>query len=556
MNMVRCFCFLFLLISFLILPAVSSPPPPPPPQACTIIGIGKGATSDGSVIVSHTDCGPDSRIRVVPGRSYSAGEQAPVYWGLQDPTEPLDHPGEILGYIPQVRKTYTYFRSAYSHLNEHQLGIAESTTGQRPELSNEKGKCEQIMSIEAAQIFALERCRKAREAVQLIGDLVTKYGFLCSSGDGSEALCIGDPHEVWVMEIFGVGTEWKQNSGKPGAIWAAQRLPEDHITMIPNWSIIKQIAPQDTSRFMVSVNYMQEAIDRGWYDPNSGKPFIWQEIYAPVTQEYATSRFWLFYSTFTPNLFPWPDREMGDDPLKGINPYFQYVEPLSIYPFSAKPERKLSVRDVIAFQRSVFEGTIYDLTADPHWLVPDGRGNYVKSPLATPFPGRDLRTLLKITNRRPVARHRGHYGMVCQLRSWLPDAIGGVYWVYLDNPYFSPYVPIYAGVHETASCYQIYNPEQFDENSARWAIDFVDNLAGLKFQMVIADVRAVRDPWEDAIFTRQQAIETEAIRLYKTSASKGKDYLTKYCSGLQEEVLVMFSHLRNDLITRYTNNRE
>ena len=63
------------------------------------------------------------------------------------------------------------------------------------------------------------------------------------------------------------------------------------------------------------------------------------------------------------------------------------------------------------------------------------------SPLATPFPNSDLRALLKLSNRRPVARHRGHYGMVCQLRGWLPDAIGGVYWVYQDNPIISPYVP-------------------------------------------------------------------------------------------------------------------
>ena len=525
-------------------------------QACTVVGVGKKASSDGSVIVSHTDCGPDSRIRVVPGRNYSADEKAPVYWGLQDPGEPLDHPREILGYIPQVRRTFTYFRSAYSHLNEHQLGIAESSTSQRSELVTEKGKCGQIMSIEAAQIFALERCQTAREAVQLIGDLVTWYGFLCSSGDASEALCIGDPQEVWVMEIFGVGPEWKKESGKPGAIWAAQRLDDDHVTMIPNWSIIKEIHAEDQERFMVSANYIQEAIDRGWYDSSSSKSFNWQDVYAPLTQEFATSRFWLFYSTFTPGLYPWPDRKMSDDPLKGINPYYQFVEPLTIYPFSAKPERKVSVRDVIAFQRSVFEGTIYDITADPNWLVPDGKGGYIKSPLATPFPGRDLRALLKLTNRRPVARHRGHYGMVCQLRSWLPDAIGGVYWVYLDNPYFSPYVPMYAGMTKTATCYQIYDPENYSDASARWAIDFVDNLSNLKFQKAIEDVRTVRNPWEESIFMRQEAIEKEAMRLYAKSGKKAREYLTNYCTGLQDEVLLMFHELRDMLIVKYTNNRE
>lgn len=528
----------------------------PAAWACTVIGVGRLASADGSVIVSHTDCGPDSRIRVVPGRVHAPGETAPVYWGLQDPSQPPEAPVEILGHIPQAERTFTYFRSAYSHLNENQLAIAESTTNQRPELANEKGKCEQIMTIEQAQVFALQRCRTAREAVRLIGELVTAYGFLCSSGDGSESLCIGDPREVWVMEVFGVGPAWKKDSGRPGAIWAAQRLPDDHATMIPNWSIIKEIRAGDPENFIVSANYMQEAVDRGWYDPKSGRPFVWQETYAPLPQEFATGRFWLFFSTFTPSLRVWPDRKLGEDLFKGINPYYQFVEPLSIYPFSARPERQISVRDVITFQRSVFEGTIYDLTADPNWLVPDGKGGYVKSPLATPFPGKDLRTLLRLTNRRPVARHRGHYGMVCQLRSWLPDPVGGVYWVYLDNPYFSPYVPIYAGVRDTAECYRLYDPARYSDASARWTIDFVDNLAGLRFQKAAADVRAVRDPWEDGIFARQTEVEAEAVRVFRESPEAARDYLTRYCVGLQEEVPRMYIQLREKLIVTYTNNQE
>jgi dipeptidase len=95
---------------------------------CTIIAVGKKASADGSVIISHTDCGPDNRIRVVHGRSFRKGEMAPVYWGIQDINRPLDDYGEILGYIPQVERTYTYFHSAYPHMNEHQLAIAESTT--------------------------------------------------------------------------------------------------------------------------------------------------------------------------------------------------------------------------------------------------------------------------------------------------------------------------------------------------------------------------------------------------------------------------------------------
>ncbi len=175
------------------------------------------------------------------------------------------------------------------------------------------------------------------------------------------------------------------------AIWAAQRLPEDQATMIPNWSIIEEIDAKDKNNFMVSKNYKQEAIDRGWYNPKSGKPFIWQEAYAPIPREWATGRFWLFHQTFAPNYAEWPDRFIKDDPYKGMNQYVQTVEPLSIYPFSVQPEKKISVQDVMAFQRSTFEGTIYDMTSGPQWLVTDGKGGYVKSPLATPFPDSDTR---------------------------------------------------------------------------------------------------------------------------------------------------------------------
>ncbi len=525
--------------------------------ACTIIAVGKKATADGSVIISHTDTGPDSRIFYVPGKTYKAGDLAPVFWGIQDADRPLNDDGKIIGYIPQVEKTYGYFQSAYSHMNEYQLGIAESTTAQRDELicTMENGK--QIMTIEQAMIFALQRYKKAKDATQFIGNLLTTYGFLPSSGDGSETLVIADTEEAWVFEVFGVGPGWTPESKKPGAIWAAQRLPDDQATMIPNWSIIKEIKPEDKDNYMVSANFMQEAIDRGWYNPLSGKPFIWQEIYTPLPEEYATSRFWLFYHTFTPNMKNWPDRMLEpSNPFKGMQPYYQVVEPLSIYPFSAVPEKKISVQDIIAFQRSTFEGTIYDMTSYPEWLVPDGKGGFIKSPLATPFPGSEMRKLIKQTYRRPVARHRGHYGMVMQLRGWLPNEIGGVYWVYLDNPYFSPYVPIYSGNLSVAETYNTYDPNKYDEKSARWAIDFVDNLANLRFQDIAQDVRLIRNPFEAEMFSNQRKVEEEALNLYKKNPKLAREFLTNYSNGKMNQVTEMFLNLRDQIITKYTNNKE
>ncbi len=522
-------------------------------DGCTDIIVGKLASVDGSVITSHTGCCSECRVHVVHGRKYKKGAKAPVYYGLQDVKKPLNEYGKILGYIPQVEKTYTYFHSGYSHMNEHQLAIGESTLSQKDELKVDITTGKQIMTIEQAMVFALQRCRRAREAIRLITSLVDKYGFLPSCGPESEALCIADPEEAWVLEVFSVGPDWSPESGKPGAIWAAQRVPDDHVAIVPNWSIIKEIDPNDHENFMVSENYMQVAIDHGWYDPKSGEPFIWQKAYSPTPREWAISRLWLFYSTVAPNLKDWPNRKLTN-PYRGYDSYHQYIEDISIYPFSVKPDKKLSVRDVIDFQRSIYEGTIYDMTADIDWFVPDKNGNLKKSPLATPFPTRDMRELLDITYRRMVSR--GGYGMVAQCRSWLPDPVGGVYWFYLDNQYVSTYVPIYAGVQQIADSYKEYDPDHFSDTSARWAIDFVDNLLYLKWQEAIKDLRKLRDPLEDKFFNDQPEIDSKACDLYKKDERVAKNFLTEYTNSCMDSVVAMYRKLRYLLISKYTNNKQ
>ena len=523
--------------------------------ACTIIVAGKKATVDGSVIVSHTDAGPDCRVHVMPGQFFAEGSMAPVYLGMVDLGRPLGDYGDTLGMIPQVQETYTYFQSAYPQMNEWQLTIGESTTSMRDELKLNDSTCKQIMTVEQAQAFALQRCKTAKEALKLITALMEKYGFRPSCVGESESLVLADTKEVWVLEIFAVGNDWTPESGKPGAIWAAQRIPDDHVIMIPNWSIIKQIDIQDTANFRASVNYMSEAIDRGWYDPNSGKDFVWQDVYSPVPREWATSRFWLFHATFSPNLPDLPNR-FTEDPFKGDDQYTQFVEPLSIYPFSTKPNKKLTVQDVMAFQRSTFSGTIYDKENAPGWYFPDEEGKLIRSVHATPFPTAEMRQLLKINKRRNVARARGEYGMIAQLRDWLPNEVGGIYWFYVDNAFTSAYVPMYAGVTDVAECYKIYDKDKFSENSIRWAVDFVDNLLYLKWQEAVKDLHEVRDPLEQRFFNEQDEVDKKFLELLKKSPKKAKQYITDLTIERQNETLQLFKDLRITLITKYTNNKQ
>lgn len=521
--------------------------------ACTDIIVGRKASVDGSVITSHTGAAPECRVHVIYGQKFKSGDLAPVYYGLQDVDKPLYEYGKIIGYIPQALETYTYFHSAYSHINEFQLAIAESTMSQKKELqvSIETGK--QIMTIEQAQAFALQRCKTAREAILLITSLMDKYGFQTSCGPESEALCIADPNEAWVLEVFSVGPDWDPESGETGAIWAAQRVPDHHIAIVPNWSIIKEIDLSKPEEFMASKNYQQVAIDHGWWRPESGKPFIWQEVYSPVPREWSISRFWLFYSKYAPNLKDWPDKT-AQSPFDGNTPYYQYIEPLSMFPFSVKPEKKLSVQDVIAFQRELYEGTTYDMTNDKNWMVPGKDGKYVKSPLATPFPTKAQRELLDITYRRMVVR--GGYGMVTQLRNWLPNDIGGVYWYYADNQYVSTYIPIYAGATDVSSSLYTYDPNNYDEKSFRWAVDFVDNLLALKWQEAVKDLYAVRNPLEQSFFDDQDEIEKKALEIYQKSPKKAKQFLTDYSKLKVAQTMEMYEQLKRTLISKYTNNKQ
>ncbi len=524
-------------------------------DACTVIAVGKKASKDGSVIISHTDAGPDCRLHYVPGQKFPNGAKAPVYFGMIDLGRPLGDYGEVLGEIPQVSSTNGYFQSAYPQMNQYQLAIGESTLSQREELKVDPGVCKQIMTVEQAQAFALQRCKTAKEAVLLITQLMETYGFLPSCIGESESLVIGDKNEIWVLEIFSVGNEWKPGDKKPGAIWAAQRVPDDHAMIIPNWSIIKKINLKDKKNFMASSNYKQEAIDRGWYNPKSGKEFIWQEVYSPVLREWSSSRFWLFYTTHAPSYANWPKRTTSN-PFAGDEQYVQYVESLSMYPFSVKPDSLIGVKDVMAFQRSTFSGTIYDKENAPAWYYPDAEGKLKYSAAATPFPTSEMRKVLNINMRRNVARARGEYGMIAQLRDWLPDEVGGIYWFYVDNAYTSAYVPIYCGTRDVAECYKIYDKEQFDNNSIRWCVDFVDNLLYLRWQDAVKDLRAKREPLEQSFFDEQKELDEKIVQMIKTDPLQVEKYLTELTIERMERVHKLFVDMRYELITKYTNNKQ
>ncbi len=516
-------------------------------NGCMDVMVGKDATVDGSVITSHTvDGWYDSTkcIVVVPGQTFPEGAMVDVFYGLV--REELDPPYK-LGEIPQVSETYTYFHDAYSHGNEHQVLIGETTIGQKEVLKTfptEKA----IMTIEQLAAFALQRTDTARDAIKEMGRLGEQYGFLGSCADMGECLTVTDPDEGWVFEIFSVGVAWdpanfdENNPDTFGAVWAAQRVPDDEIVCVPNISRIRVIDLGEPDYFMASDNYEQCAIDQDIAVYDTSGNFIWQESYTPALGGWSLSSEWVRIRLHL--VYSWAAPSMEWDPYKETQ----------TYPFSIKPEKKVSVMDVIELQRSTLTGTVFDMEANPAWLVPGPEDTVVKSPFATPFPGGDLRKLLNIPYHRPAARQGCSFGVVTQARNWLPDAIGGIIWFYFDNPNTSIHVPIYVGVQEIPDSWTIFNRTQFSLEADRWAFMLADDLVNRRYQDAIQDLKAVRDPLQAEFFANQEAVEKKALELYNEDPMKAKQYLTEYTHEAMAKATKAYWDLNWELIAKYTNN--
>jgi dipeptidase len=509
-------------------------------NACTIVAAGKDATVDGSVINSHTADGwfYDSNIRIVRGQNFEKGSTVPVYINLLGDE---GTPRKVAD-IPQVETTYTYFHTGYSCFNEHQLSISESTIGQKDELKAFSHETAAIMTVEQLEIFALQRARTAREAILVMGELAEKYGFLPSCSSQGECLVIADTYEVWVFEIFSVGFEWTPGSSDPGAIWAAQKVPNDEVVVITNSSRIQEIDLSRSDRFMASSNYMEHAIREGWFDPDAGEPFNWQKAYSPTTGYWSLASMWQRERLHYVHKHLCASRKW--DP---------YAETES-YPLSFKPDRKLDVQDVMELFRSSLEGTPFNMEDNSAWIVQDVNGNSVKSELATPFPGRSERQLLNISYHRPVAA-KTSYSFVSQSRSWMPDWIGGVLWFAPGRPYASCYVPIYAGTLAISESWRNFDPHVFNLSSARWAITLADDLVNRRYQLAIKDLRKVRDPLEVTFLTDQDQIERTARELYVLSHDKGREFVNSYVEECMDKVENAYWQLCFSLIPKYTSDR-
>ncbi|HHU46561.1 MAG TPA: dipeptidase [Bacteroidales bacterium] len=492
---------------------------------CTSVTVGKKASKDGSVMTSHSDDSHRSRtdISVEPAKTHPAGSMQTLYKRTTAKPEKNKMPryeNVEVGKIPQVKETYQFLNSAYPCLNEVQLAIGESTFSGRPELRSDNG----LIDCPCLCMLLMQRCSTAREAIRTAGELLKEYGWI----DAGECLTIADKNEVWHLEIVGPG------KGKKGAVWAAQRVPDDHISVNANASRILEIDTKNKDYFMFSDNVFSVAEENNWYDKSQGA-FRFAYAYAPESRAMLACRRreWRVFDLLAPSLRLDPNSEN--------------------YPFSVKPDSLVTLDDMVRVFKDYYEGTEFDMRKNI--TVTDRDGKTVISPFANPFMKVDELKLHKVNGgwhglgERAIAVHFTVYATIIQCRDFLPDEVGGVCWFALDNVASSIYIPIYGSVTDLPDTYKTCGRiTGFSKDAAWWAFNRLGTITAKRWGDMHKVVDDVWNPLQTSYFQQQKKIEKKALSLLKNEGkSAAINYLTRYTNDCGIEV-VEKAWLTGDLI--------
>ena len=469
-------------------------------RACTNVLVTKGASTDGSNLISYA---ADSHLLF--GELYYA--PAAVWQkGAMRTIEEWDT-GKYLGQIPQVERTY----QRVGNMNEHQLIIAETTYGGRPELEDPKG----IMDYGSLIYVALERCKTAREAIKVIVDLANEYGYY-SSG---ESFSLADTEEVWVMDLIGKGPDNK------GIVWVARRVPDGYICSHANQARITTFPLDDPENCMYAPDVISFAREKGYFN-GEDKDFSFCDAYAPLdfsAMRGCDARAWAAYNILCDGKFTFED-ENGNIVTKDSYDYIEYAmghDASKRFPLFVKPSRKLSVKDVADVMRDHYEGTPMDMTTD----IGAG-GNalpYRWRPMSFEYEGQQY------TNERAIATQQTGFWFVGQSRGWLPDVIGGIIWFGCDDAATSYLTPIYTNITEVPESFRVGNGNMitYSPTSAFWMTNRVANACYRAYDIMFPTVDAEIDAWETAMMAEVLKADEEALKLYNAAQEKPRKQIKR-----------------------------
>ena len=469
-------------------------------EACTNVIVTRGASTDGSNMVSYA---ADSHqlygeLYFAPAAVWNPGDMRRINeWDT----------GKYLGEIPQAGRTY----QRVGNMNTHQLLIAETTYGGRPELEDPKG----IMDYGSLIYVALERARTAREAIDVIVDLANTYGYY-SSG---ESFSIADKNEVWVMDLIGKGPDNK------GIVWVARRVPDGYICAHANQARISTFPLDDPQNCLYAPDVITFAREKGYFS-GEDKDFSFCDAYAPLDfsgMRACEARAWAAFNILCDGKFTFID-ENGQEVTRDAYDYIEYAmgyDKTKRFPLFVKPSRKLSVKDVADVMRDHYEGTPMDMTVD----IGAG-GNalpYRWRPMGFEHDGK------KYINERAIATQQTGFWFVGQVRKDYPDQIGAVNWFGCDDAATSYLTPIYVSTYDVPECFRVGNGNMitYSPTSAFWMTNRVANACYKAYNIMFPTVDAEIDSWEAEMMEAVAKADKEALALYKAAETMPRRQLAR-----------------------------
>ena len=474
-----------------------------PALACTNFIITKGASTDGSVMVSYS---ADSHqlygcLYKHNATKYKAGAMLAVNeWDT----------GKYLGDIPQVAQTY----STLSNMNEHGLIITETTYGGRHELYNPEG----IIDYGSLIYITLQRAKTAREAIDTIVTLANTYGY-ASEG---ESFSIGDKNEAWIMELIGKGP------GKKGIVWVARRVPDGYISGHANQARITTFPLNDPENTLYAEDVISLAREKGYFN-GKDEEFSFADAYAPLdfsAMRGCDARIWSFFRMFAEGMDQYLDYAMGHNPANRL-------------PLWVKPTHKLSPKQVFDAMRDHYEGTPLDMTTDI------GAGGH-----ALPYRWRPMNFEVDgktYVNERAIATQQTGFWMVGQARQDKTSIL----WFGTDDAATSPLTPIYVNTTETPECLREGNGTmlQYSDTSMFWITNRVTQFAYLRYDLIGKKVREFIDEWENKAFDLVEHID---IALANTPSAKKKAKIaTEFSTSTAQSLFDIWVNLDKYLMVKY-----
>ena len=481
-------------------------------HACTSVLVSRGASADGSVMISWTYdvTGFMAPLHFYPGGEYAEGDSLDIYSFREY---------KYLGRVAQVSKTY----KVVGNMNENQVAIGETTFTGRSELGGGNG----FLDYGNLIYLTLQRARTAREAIMIMDELARTYGY----SDTGESFSIGDRDEVWVVEFIGKG---KHGSG---AVWVAARVPDGYIAAHANQARIRKVNWDDPDNWMWAEDVVDFAREMGWFEgPESEFSFV--DAYDPVTPTsllLCESRVWSIFRRAAPS---------QDFPAD----YWRCVKGAEPYPLFVKPDQKISVQDVIGFHRDHFHDTPYytgtGIAAGPY------DNPYRWRPVFFQLEGD---TINRYGWERPISQPQTAFSFISQARNWLPDKIGGICWYSVDDTYSNAWMPIYLGLDQVPPSLSGGSPVEFDWDKAYWVFSLVNNFAYGLYNQVIGDIKQVQKEIEGRAFTMVPAIDKAALTLHSTNPELLGGFLTNFSVNNAEFTTERWRQLGHYLFVKYND---